>query len=154
MAHPRRTYAAGALWAAGFLTSWLTAAPDQAGWFAIRLDLAGILYTAASFVGGWNFAGAGVRAARTLKLDMNFLMSAAIVGAILIGAPFEAATLAFLFSLADLLERFAVDRGRRSIRPPRRARPGASRSRALRWDYRDRSGGRPAPRRPRAHPAG
>jgi Cd2+/Zn2+-exporting ATPase len=42
-------------------------------------------------------------------------MSAAIVGAILIGEPFEAATLAFLFSLAELLERFAVDRGRQSI---------------------------------------
>jgi Cd2+/Zn2+-exporting ATPase len=110
-----RTYAAGVLWAAGLLAAWLTAAPDQAGWLAIRLDLAGILYTAASVVGGLNFAAAGVRAVRTLKLDMNFLMSAAIVGAILIGEPFEAATLAFLFSLAELLERFAVDRGRRSI---------------------------------------
>jgi Cd2+/Zn2+-exporting ATPase len=103
------------LWTAGVLAAWLTGAPDQAGWLAIRLDLAGILYTAASLVGGWNFAGAGLRAVRTLKLDMNFLMSAAIVGAILIGEPFEAATLAFLFSLAELLERFAVDRGRRSI---------------------------------------
>ena len=111
----RRTYAAGAFWAAGVLTTWLTGAQDQAGWLAIRLDLAGVLYAAASVVGGWNFAGAGLRAMRTLKLDMNFLMSAAIVGAILIGEPFEAATLAFLFSLAELLERFAVDRGRRSI---------------------------------------
>jgi Cd2+/Zn2+-exporting ATPase len=111
----RRTYAAGVLWTAGVLAAWLTGATDQAGWLAFRLDLAGILYAAASVVGGWNFAGAGVRAVRTLKLDMNFLMSAAIVGAILIGEPFEAATLAFLFSLAELLERFAVDRGRRSI---------------------------------------
>ena len=111
----QRTYAAGLLWAVGFIAAWLTGAPDRPGWLAIRLDLAGILYTAASLVGGWNFAGAGWRAARTLKLDMNFLMSAAIVGAILIGEPFEAATLAFLFSLAELLERFAVDRGRRSI---------------------------------------
>ena len=46
---------------------------------------------------------------------MNFLMSVAIVAALLIGEPFEAATLAFLFSAAELLERFAVDRGRRSI---------------------------------------
>ena len=110
-----RTYAAGVLWASGLVAAWLTKAPDLAGWLAIRLDLAGILYTAASLVGGWNFAGAGVRAVRTLKLDMNFLMSAAILGAILIGEPFEAATLAFLFSLAELLERFAVDRGRQSI---------------------------------------
>jgi Cd2+/Zn2+-exporting ATPase len=46
---------------------------------------------------------------------MNFLMSAAIVAAVMIGESFEAATLAALFSLAELLERFAVDRGRRSI---------------------------------------
>jgi Cd2+/Zn2+-exporting ATPase len=95
--------------------SWTTQTPDQAGWLAIRLDPAGLLYTAASIVGGANFFGAGLRAARTLRLDMNFLMSAAIVAAILIGEPFEAASLAFLFSLAELLERYAVDRGRRSI---------------------------------------
>jgi Cd2+/Zn2+-exporting ATPase len=111
----RRTYAAGALWAAGFVVAWVTGAPDQAGWLVIRLDLAGLLYLAASVAGGSNFAAAGLRAARALKLDMNFLMSAALVGAILIGEPFEAATLAFLFSLAELLERYAVDRGRRSI---------------------------------------
>jgi Cd2+/Zn2+-exporting ATPase len=111
----RRTYLAGGLWAAGVLVSWLTGTPDQAGWLAIRLDAAGLLYTAASTVGGANFFGAGLRAARTLRLDMNFLMSAAIIAAILIGEPFEAASLAFLFSLAELLERFAVDRGRRSI---------------------------------------
>jgi Cd2+/Zn2+-exporting ATPase len=93
----------------------VTRTPDQAGWLAVRLDAAGLLYTAASIVGGTNFFGAGLRAARTLRLDMNFLMSAAIVAAILIGEPFEAASLAFLFSLAELLERYAVDRGRRSI---------------------------------------
>ena len=111
----QRTYLAGGLWAAGLLLSWTTGVPDQAGWLAIRLDPAGLLYTAASVVGGANFFGAGLRAARTLRLDMNFLMSAAIVAAVLIGEAFEAASLAFLFSLAELLERYAVDRGRRSI---------------------------------------
>lgn len=111
----RRTYAAGVLWAAGVVAAWISGTPDRAAWLALRLDPAGLLYTAAAMVGGWNFAGAGLRAARTLKLDMNFLMTAAIIGALLIGEPFEAATLAFLFSLAELLERFAVDRGRQSI---------------------------------------
>ena len=60
----RRTYAAGALWAAGLVAAWVTGAPEQAGWFAIRLDSAGLLYLAASVVGGSNFAGAGARAAR------------------------------------------------------------------------------------------
>jgi Cd2+/Zn2+-exporting ATPase len=81
----------------------------------VRLDLAGLFYLAACVAGGSNFFGAGLRAIRSLRLDMNFLMSAAIVAAVLIGESFEAATLAALFSLAELLERFAVDRGRRSI---------------------------------------
>lgn len=111
----QRTYLAGTLWAAGLFVSWLTAAPDRAGWLAIRLDAAGILYLAAAILGGANFFGAGVRAARSLRLDMNFLMSAALIAALLIGEAFEAATLAFLFSLAELLERYAVARGRHSI---------------------------------------
>jgi len=127
-----RTYAAGALCAAGLLISWLTGVHDQAGWLAIRLDLAGLLYLSACVVGGANFFGAGVRAARSLKLDMNFLMSAAVVGAILIGEPFEAATLAALFSLAELLERFAVDRSRRSIAKLVELAP--ERAERLQWD--------------------
>ena len=111
----RRTYLAGVLWAAGLLVSRLTESPETAGWFAVRLDPAGLLYAAAAVAGGSNFFGAGVRAARSLRLDMNFLMSAALVAALLIGEAFEAATLAFLFSLAELLERYSVDRGRRSI---------------------------------------
>jgi Cd2+/Zn2+-exporting ATPase len=99
----------------GLSVSWVTQVPDQPGWLKIRLDLAGLLYAAASAVGGANFFGAGVRALKALRLDMNFLMSAAIIAAILIGEPFEAATLAALFSLAELLERFAVDRSRRSV---------------------------------------
>ncbi len=110
-----RTYMAGALLVIGGVLSLALQAPDEAGWLAIRLDAAGLLYTFASILGGSNFFAAGVRAVRTLRLDMNFLMSVAIVGAIAIGEPFEAASLAFLFSVAELLERFAVDRGRRAV---------------------------------------
>ncbi len=111
----RRTYVAGLFWTAGVLVSRWSDAPDQTGWLAIRLDTAGLLYTAAAACGGANFLGAGVRALRSLRLDMNFLMSAAMIAALLVGEAFEAATLAFLFSLAELLERYSVDRGRRSI---------------------------------------
>lgn len=110
-----RTYLAGLFWTAGLAVSWITDAPDVAGVFRVRLDLAGILYLTSSIIGGLNFFGAGVRAARTLRLDMNFLMSAAIVAALAVGESFEAATIAFLFSFAELLEHFAVDRGRRAI---------------------------------------
>ena len=110
-----RTYAAGAFWLAGIVADQLLDLTREPGWLAVRLDPAGVLYAAASIIGGANFFGAGARALRSLRLDMNFLMSAAIVAAILIGEPFEAATLAFLFSLAELLERYAADRSRRSI---------------------------------------
>jgi Cd2+/Zn2+-exporting ATPase len=110
-----RTYLAGVFWAAGVVASWLTQSPDVAGLLHVRLDAAGLLYLGSSIIGGLNFFAAGVRAARTFRLDMNFLMSVAIVAAILIGESFEAATIAFLFSGAELLERFAVDRGRRAV---------------------------------------
>ncbi len=111
----RRTYAAGALWALGVALGWLTHAPETAGRFQVRLDMVGLVYLASSAMGGLNFFGAGLRAARTLRLDMNSLMSMAIVAALVVGEPFEAATIAFLFSTAELLERYAVDRGRRAI---------------------------------------
>jgi Cd2+/Zn2+-exporting ATPase len=111
----RHTYVAGALWAIGGLTSWLTNTPDSAGVLRLRLDAVGILYLASAVAGGLNFFGAAWRAARTLRLDMNFLMSVAILAALAVGESFEAASIAFLFSLAELLESYAVDRGRRAI---------------------------------------
>ncbi|MFP3947386.1 MAG: heavy metal translocating P-type ATPase, partial [Longimicrobiales bacterium] len=75
----------------------------------------GLLFILAAVVGGWNFFPKGVRAARALSLDMNFLMTVAIVGAVGIGEFLEAGAIAFLFSLAELLEDFSVDRARRSI---------------------------------------
>ena len=110
-----RTYVAGVAWTLGLLWSWVSGSPDTAGWLVWRTDPAGLLYLIACVIGGANFVGAGLRAAARLRLDMNFLMSAALVAALLIGEPFEAATLAFLFSAAELLERYAVDRGRRAV---------------------------------------
>lgn len=111
----RRTYAAGVLWLLGVATAWLTQAPDVAGWLRVRLDLAGLLLLGAALVGGYNFFPKAVRAVRRLRLDMNFLMTIAIIGALVIGEPIEAAAIAALFSLAELLEAAAVARTRRSV---------------------------------------
>jgi Zn2+/Cd2+-exporting ATPase len=118
-----RTYVAGALWAVGLVLVFLSKAPDQAGWLRLRLDAAGLIFLASALIAGWNFFPKGVRAARTLKLDMNFLMTVAIIGALLIGEPLEAAAIAFLFSLAELLEHSAVVRARNSVDELLRLRP-------------------------------
>ena len=111
-----RTCVSGGLWALGLVLVFVVGhGPDQAGWWRIRTDAAGWVFLASALTGGWNFFPKGVRAARSLRLDMNFLMTAAITGAVLIGEPLEGAAIAFLFSLAELLESSAVARARNSI---------------------------------------
>jgi len=108
----KRTYVSGALWGGGLLAtafSWTLA--SQSDW----LQPAVLLFIAGALIGGWNFFPKGVRAATSLKLDMNFLMTVAIAGAVIIGEPLEAAAIAFLFSFAELLEHSAVVRSRNSI---------------------------------------
>jgi Cd2+/Zn2+-exporting ATPase len=74
------------------------------------------LAVAAVITGGWHvFPRAGI-AIRHAALDMNFLMSAAAMGALAIGAYEEAGSLMFLFSLAQLLERRSLERARNAIR--------------------------------------
>ena len=111
----RRTYVAGILWIGGTLVTFATRDPDVAGWLRIRLDLAGVVLLAGALVGGWNFFPKAFRGLRRLRLDMNFLMTIAIVGAVLIGEPIEAAAIAALFYFAELLESSAVIRARRAV---------------------------------------
>ena len=109
------TYVSGALWLVGIILVVTSGTADVAGWLRLRLDPVGVVFLAAAIIGGWNFFPKGIRAIRTIKLDMNFLMTIAIIGALLIGEPLEAAAIAFLFSLAELLERHAVAGARRSV---------------------------------------
>lgn len=111
----RITYASAALFAVGLALQLAGVGPLL---FTLPLNevrIPSLLFVASALVGGWRFMPDGVRAARELSLDMNFLMTVAILGAIAIGEYLEAAAIAFLFSTAELLESYAVDRARASM---------------------------------------
>jgi Cd2+/Zn2+-exporting ATPase len=83
---------------------------SRGGTFAIRICFGISVIVGASLVlpKAW-------RAMKTLTLDMNVLMTVAIVGALAIGEYAEAAAVVFLFSLAEWLESFSLERARRSV---------------------------------------
>ncbi len=110
-----RTYLAGSALGLGLLLRALQLSPVLWTGFMWRLDIGALLFLLAALVGGFNFFPIGLRAARLVRLDMNFLMTVAIFGALGIGEFVEAGSIAFLFGIAELLERYAVQRARRSI---------------------------------------
>jgi Cd2+/Zn2+-exporting ATPase len=87
-----------------------------------ELALAGLLFVGAVGLSGQEIIRNGYYSARNRNLDIDFLMSVAILGALLASLGFgealyfEAATLAVLFSIAELLERYSMDRARNSLR--------------------------------------
>lgn len=89
----------------------------------VALDWSGVteyatvpLLAISTVAGGWYIAPRGFRAARSLALDMNFLMTVAAIGAAAIGEWSEGASAMFLFSVAQLLESFSMDRARNAIK--------------------------------------
>jgi Cd2+/Zn2+-exporting ATPase len=102
-----------------FLIPGLNATVVTAG--AVAFAVADLLFLGAVATGGQAILRNGYYSARNLNLDIDFLMSAAIVSAILASLVsdahlyVEAATLATLFSVAELLERYAMDRTRGSV---------------------------------------
>lgn len=98
---------------AGLVTTFFTGDPALwNGGFSVSV----LFYLVGIFFGAFHFSREGWAAIRNLNFNMDFLMSVAIVGAIIIGEYVEAASLAFLFSLAELLESYAVERARNSLR--------------------------------------
>ncbi|WP_277553394.1 heavy metal translocating P-type ATPase [Halobaculum limi] len=118
------TYAAGLLTLVGLvlanpLTGFSGPTVDVLG-RAVRIgDLA---YLGAVAVGGVPVFRNGYYSLRQRSLDIDLLMSVAILGAVAAGIGFdeplyfEAATLTTLFSISELLESAAMDRARNSLR--------------------------------------
>jgi Cd2+/Zn2+-exporting ATPase len=72
-------------------------------------------YILAILTGGYYIARRGLASIYERYLDMNVLMLVAVTDAVLISAWEEAASIVFLFSLAEVLESYSVARTRRSI---------------------------------------
>lgn len=66
--------------------------------------------------GGLGTLRKGWVALKTFTLNINFLMSVAMIGAIAIGQWPEAAAVIFLFALAELIETLSLERARNAIR--------------------------------------
>ena len=79
-------------------------------------ELADVLFLAAVAVSGYPVVRDGYYSARNRSLDIDLLMGTAILAATGIGYFVEAATLAVLYSVAELLEDYAMDRARDSLR--------------------------------------
>ena len=85
------------------------------------LSIADVLFLAAVVAGGQEIIQGGYYSLRNWSLDIDLLMSIAILGAITVSLGFgenlymEGATLAFLFSVAELLERYSMDKARNSL---------------------------------------
>lgn len=107
---------AGLFLAVALLLSLIRVEPPFPSILGRSISASTLLYLASVLFGAYHFARKGLQAIRTFALGINFLMSIAVVGAFIIGEYVEAASLAFLFSLAELLEEFSLDRARRSLR--------------------------------------
>lgn len=97
----------GVFLAVGFLLEWgfKVKEPYTPILFALAVLLSGILVFPKAF-----------RALKQFQLDMNVLMTVAVIGAFFIKEYAEAATVVFLFSLSELLEAYSVTRARKAIR--------------------------------------
>jgi Cd2+/Zn2+-exporting ATPase len=74
------------------------------------------LFAGAIALGGWPFARAGWQSMRARRLDMNVLMTAAALGAALLGEWGEGAAVVVLFALGGALQARTLERTRGAIR--------------------------------------
>lgn len=82
----------------------------ETSWLVIAASLAAIA------LGGVETLKKGWIALRTLSLNMNLLMTIAVIGAALIGQWPEAAVVIWLFGVAEMIEALSLDRARNAIR--------------------------------------
>lgn len=85
------------------------------------------LYAGAIVIGGWPIALSALQSARVRALDMNVLVTLAVLGAAGVGDWAEGATVVALFNVGNLMQAGAMERTRRSIRALMRLSPQTAR---------------------------
>ena len=118
------TLLAAGLTAVGFLLAnpITDATGPTIGIGATSVSVGALFYLAAVALAGATVFRNGYYSLRNRSLDMDLLMSIAIAGAVVVSVVFaepfyfEAAMLATLFGVAELLEEYAMDRARTSLR--------------------------------------
>ncbi|MEV7555071.1 hypothetical protein AB0N89_36110 [Amycolatopsis sp. NPDC089917] len=88
---------------AGFLAGWLGSEVTET-----------VLHLTAAAIGGWTFVPGTLKALRRKRIGVDTLMT--IAGALVLGQFGEAAMLAFLFSISEVLEDYSLSRTRRGLR--------------------------------------
>ena len=113
-----KTWVGAVLLVAGLLVEFALAGlnPEVAGVLGYPLSLADALLAVATVTAGYPVVRGGYYSARNRSLDIDLLMGTAILAAAGIGYFVEGATLAVLFSVAELLEEYSMDRARDSLR--------------------------------------
>lgn len=101
---------------AGLVKSLLFPTLTIVSYSVYSLTISELAYLLAVLSGGYFIGRRGWAAAMSLSIDIDLLMTLAMTGAVIIGNVMEAATLAFLYPLAEILEDWATERARFSLK--------------------------------------
>lgn len=86
------------------------------GHSVLELTIADLVLLASLVVAGINTVPQGMRSVLSLSMSIEFLISLALVGALLLGKIVEAASLAFLYGVAESLEDYSMRQAQNSLK--------------------------------------